>query len=198
MSTSDAVVYLTQHLYEALDSKSHSIAVFVDFRKAFDTLNHRILLAKLEKYGFRGVALSLIQSYLSNRRQRVKIGDSISDELISNMSVPQGSNLGPFLFLLYVNDLINISTVFTPIMFADDTTLLFKDVNARRLESACNTELNKFQLWANANKLSVNLEKTFMMFFSNSKTVTADDFSIGMNGHLLEPITEGIFFRSEN
>ena len=193
MSTSDALVYLSQLLYDALDSKCHSIAVFIDFRKAFDTLNHRILLSKLERYGIRGIALSLIQSYLSNRRQRVKVANSISDELISNMSVPQGSNLGPFLFLLYVNDLVEVSSAFTPIMFADDTTLVFKDKDASMLESACNTELQKFQLWANANKLSVNYDKTFMMFFSNSKTISANNFSISMNGQLLDVRTEGMF-----
>ena len=193
MSTSDALVYLSQLLYDALDSKCHSIAVFIDFRKAFDTLNHRILLSKLERYGIRGIALSLIQSYLSNRRQRVKVANSISDELISNMSVPQGSNLGPFLFLLYVNDLVEVSSVFTPIMFADDTTLVFKGEDASMLESACNTELQKFQLWANANKLSVNYDKTFMMFFSNSKTISANNFSISMNGQLLDVRTEGMF-----
>jgi len=89
-STNDAITALTNHLYDALDDKAHSIAVMVDFRKAFDTVDHATLISKMEKYGIRGVALKMFESYLRDRTQRVKIGGHLSDSLTINIGVPQG------------------------------------------------------------------------------------------------------------
>ena len=169
------------------------MAVFVDFRKAFDTVNHQILIAKLFRYGIRGVALSLISSYLKDRRQRVKIGNSFSDELVSNLGVPQGSNLGPYLFLLYVNDMVNVSSIFRPVIFADDTTLIIENSHIAALETHCNLELIKFRNWADANKLSLNLDKTYVMFFSYTKFYDNYNFSICMSGVQLSLERSGMF-----
>ena len=111
-STEDAILKFSEYSYETLNHKHYSINVFIDFQKAFDTLNHRILLRKLNAYGIRGIPLKLISNYLSNRTQAVKVSDSISSRRKISIGIPQGSTLSSVLFLLYVNDLPSISSRF--------------------------------------------------------------------------------------
>ena len=168
-STEDAVIKFSELIYKSLNDKKFSISVFVDYSKAFDTVPHNILLSKLEKYGIRGTPLKLLKSYLSDRSHSTKINDVLSSPKIINIGLPQGSNLSPLLFILYINDLCNISDNFEKILFADDTTLIFSDTNYTSLLQNCNTELEKFNKWSIANRLSVNTAKTCYMLFTNRK-----------------------------
>ena len=118
-STQDAMIHLTEKIYSNLHDKLSTIAVFIDFSKCFDTLNRDILIKKLEIYGVRGVPLDLLKSYLENRYQAVKVNNVMSNFMPINVGVPQGSVLGPILYLIYVNDLPNISEEFSTCLFAD-------------------------------------------------------------------------------
>ena len=139
--------------------------VFLDFSKAFDTVNHKILLDKLYLYGIRGTALDWITNYLSDRKQYVVYNNTKSDEKHITCGVPQGSILGPLLFLLYVNDICNVSDILFPILFADDTNIFLNGKNTDELVQCMNCELNKVVIWLAANKLSLNIKKTHFMIF---------------------------------
>ena len=166
-STQDALLSLTENIYNCFNSRDGSFCVniFVDFHKCFDTIDHAILIRKLELYGVTRTLLNLINNYLTNRTQSVRIKDSISPPLPISKGVPQGSVLGPLLFLFFINDLPNISNVFTPVLYADDTTLSFKCNSIPQATLLCNRELLKFYNWAVANKLSINfdIDKTYFM-----------------------------------
>ena len=181
-STEDAILKLVEYLYDSLNSKFNSINIFIDFKKAFDTINHPILIKKLEAYGIRGLPLELMTNYLQNRKQFVKIGKTFSNEGEITLGIPQGSVLGPLLFLIYINDLPNLSTRYQTILFADDTTLSFKGDNLPDLVQLCNTELNEFSKWAVANRLSINTEKTFYNVVSNL-TNDFNPIDIKLNNH---------------
>ena len=127
---------------------------FLDMSKAFDTLNHEILLRKLAYYGVEGSANKLLQSYLSEQLQYVEFERQILDKLPITTGVPQGSILGPLLFLIYINDLPSISNFFKMIMYADDTTL-YCNINKTT------TELTHVNVWLKANKLFLNVSKIF-------------------------------------
>ena len=129
----------------------------MNFRKAFDTVSHKILLKKLFHYGIRGSAHSLIESYLTERKQYVSISNCASTNPI-RIDVPQGSILGPLLYLIYVNDLCNAITC-KPRLFADDTCLILRNLSPSDLELNCNTELQNLNKWCIANKLLINPQK---------------------------------------
>ena len=125
-------------------------------------MNHRILLKKLKLYGIRGNSLQLFNSYLSNRRQYVKIGNYSYNSKLIESGVLQGSILGPILFLVFINDLPNISDKFTTVLYADDTTISFSNKCFHSLVSICNSELVKFNDWCISNKLTINSNKLFI------------------------------------
>jgi len=173
--TVDAVLDFVGRIYRALDDRNHVVSMFVDLRKAFDTVNHAVLLDKLLFYGVRGLPLELIRSYLKDRKQIVKVKSMTSGPRIMNVGLPQGSILGPLMFLLYVNDLPAVSELFSCVMFADDTTLLSADHNYVNLIGRVNCELQKIVEWTNANRLSVNVDKTIAMLYSNRLASIDDD-----------------------
>ena len=171
-STSDAISVLTEELYSALNERDGVLSVFVDIRRAFDTVNHNILLGKLEMYGVRGPPLELIRSFLLDRRNHVKVNSAFSKITFSNIGVPQGSVLGPLLFIIYVNDLPQISNLIKTIMFADDTVLSFRGNSMEGISQTCNAELATFYDWSLANRLSVNAEKSFYNQVTLSRSIT--------------------------
>ena len=140
-STTHAPVSITESIRQSTDNQEFGCGIFIDLKKALDTVNHSILLTKLEHYGVRGVVRDWFKSYLSQRKQFVNVSGHNSVSLPVTCGVPQGSILGPLLFLLYVNYLPNTSNVLTFHLFADDTNLYFSGKNLSHLESTLNQEL---------------------------------------------------------
>ena len=171
LSTMDALYDLLGSIRRALQSSHHCIAVFYDFSKAFDTIDHDRLLMKLSRYGIRGTALNLIKSYLSNRFQSVIVNGIFSDPLPISHGVPQGSILGPWLFNMYVNDLAYYINSPSPIQYADNTTILAEDPCIDLLFIRLQTTLNSFQNWSLSNYLSLNCTKTKYILFSRPKLI---------------------------
>ena len=148
-----------------MDKNQFSVGIFLDLSKAFDTIDHNILLEKLQIYGVRGVALQWFKSYLLNRQQCVAINNEFSAYTTITCGVPQGSILGPLLFIIYINDLVNSSKLFKFVMFADDTNLFYSHKNLDNLVATVNQELQKISLWLRINKLSLNIKKTHFILF---------------------------------
>ena len=166
-STETALISYLEHLYNIINLGKYSINLFIDFKKAFDTLNHNILLQKLELYGIRGPVFNLIKSYLSNRGMRVKIGDSFSSYRFVNIGIPQGSILGPLLFILYVNDMPGFTDEIFTVMYADDSNFCASNKSAHDLFGGINGKIELLYNWATCNRLSINSEKSFYMSISN-------------------------------
>ena len=162
-----ATLELTDRVLKEMDKGHTPIAIFLDLSKAFDTIDHKILLDKLHYYGIRDNSLKLFESYLDNRTQYVCIDNISSSTSPIHNGVPQGSILGPLLFLIYVNDMAVSSKLFNFIMYADDTTLLSTlRINTFDL-TIINKELEEIFRWLTANKLSLNVRKTKYMIFHN-------------------------------
>lgn len=159
-STELALLTQKEVILEQFEQKSIALGVFVDFSKAFDLVDHGILLQKLHHYGIRGKALELIWSYLSQRKQVVQLANTCSAVKSIQTGVPQGSILGPLLFNLYLNDIININPEVKFIIYADDATLFFSGKNIPEIISACNETLNALGKWAASNSMRINEKKT--------------------------------------
>ena len=133
-STSHALISITEDIRNALDNKNILCGVFIDLSKAFDTVDHTILLSKLYHYGIHGIANDWFKSYLTNRQQFVSINGNNSNQLDMAYGVPQGSVLGPLLFLIYINDLHKAIKYSTVRHYADDTNLLIKNCSPKQLQ----------------------------------------------------------------
>ena len=160
-----AILDVTHHVATCIEKKLLSIGVFIDLSKAFDSINHSILLAKLNHYGIRGIALKWSTSYLNNRYHFVEINNIKSNNLPMLGGVPQGSVLGPVLFNLFINDVVLSSKVAKFVLYADDTTILFHHSDIKKLISQSNHELTLIYKWFMANNLRINFVKTCFVLF---------------------------------
>ena len=165
-STQHAILDIVSTIQTNMDQRLFSCGVFIDLKKAFDTVDHKILLHKLDHYGFRGVINKWFSSYLQGRTQTTQIASYISARNDITCGVPQGSVLGPLLFLIYINDIQECSEKLKFFLFADDTSILYADKNLRSLELIVNQELCKLYDWLTANKLTLNIKKSNFVIFS--------------------------------
>ena len=157
--------YVTKQLQEG----RHVIGLYLDTKKAFDSVNHNILLGKMRKCGLRGNCHDLVRDYITNRTQAVRMNDSLSSYSSTECGVPQGSVLGPLLFLIFLNDFNSISSKLEVITFADDASIFMSNSDMATLESQMNKELVKINTWFECNMLKLNLQKTGFQLFTKSK-----------------------------
>ena len=177
-STTHAILNISNTILRNLDEKTHTVSIFLDLSKGFDCVDHSILLKKLYHYGIRGVAHDFFKSYLTDRLQATSVNGVMSDFLTVLCGVPQGSVLGPLLFLLYTNDLANASN-FNINLFADDTCLSLSNKSLFELEVQCNREAARVNDWFIANKLTTNSKKASNFLLSHCSRGVVD-FKINM------------------
>ena len=174
-STKDALTLISNVIYGNLDKSTPIAITFLDLAKAFDTVNHQILLDKLYIYGIRGNAHNLIKNYLGNRQQKVKL-NNITSQLVSvDIGVPQGTMLRLLLFLLYINDLLLDIPEDSIVSYADDTAVVTSWIE---VETKMNETLHKISTWLAYNKLSLNTDKTVYIEFGNQVDSTTKDLDI--------------------
>ena len=169
MSTYMPLLLLEEKITNAFEANHIVCGLYLDLRKAFDTVNIEILLKKIKCYGIKHSAYDMLKSYLTDRTQCVEIDYVRSRFLRIDMGVPQGSILGPLLFILYINDFPHICDNMTSYLYADDTAIFIEDKNERELQQTLNTLMPKIAVWFMANQLSLNTEKTYYQVYSNKK-----------------------------
>ena len=185
-SCEHAIGQVVGTIIKSLEKRQYSACILLDLSKAFDTIEHKILLQKLDTYGIRGNALSWFESYLTNRRLRVKCRtvsnskETMSDEQPVKYGTPQGSCLGPLIFLVFVNDLHLHLRESECVQFADDTTLVFSHRSIQYLRFIVENELSVVQDWFNANKLTLNIDKSSYLLYHTQKQ-TIPTFKIVLN-----------------
>ena len=184
-STYMALMVLVDKITKSLEKGEFVVGVFLDFSKAFDTVNHKILLKKLEYYGIRGTALQWFESYLSERSQFVTYNGEKSSPKKVICGVPQGSILGPLLFFIYINDLSNVCKSMMPLLFADDTNLFKSGKDSNQIKIEIERELIHISEWLKINKLSLNIKKTQFLIFS-SKNSAIPKIELKIDGHKIE------------
>ena len=189
-STELAIIELTDRVTKAIDKGEYTLGIFLDLSKAFDTINHKILIEKVEHYGIRGLAQHWFENYLTNRKQIVKYNEVRSKEMTLRKGVPQGSILGPILFLLCINNIENSSKLLSFILFADDTTISCSNNCLKTLNITMQTEVSE---WLNVNKLSLNIKKTKFILFRSSNEKPKHEIKLGINNGDIKQVKNTIF-----
>ena len=189
-STSDIVNIIVERIRKALDDGQYACGVFVDLQKAFDTVDHEILLQKLKHYGIRNTALSWFKTYLSGRFQFVSVSDVKSCLKAIKHGVPQGSVLGPLLFLIFINDLHHAVRFSETFQFADDTNLLHFGKSSESLNNEVNQDLGLLYDWLIANKIALNTDKTKFILFKSKRKPQIINFELSLpGGEKIQPST---------
>ena len=188
-STDMALIEFVNNISLAFEDKKIILGLFLDLSKAFDSIDHDILIQKMHFNGIRGKVLDWFKSYLADRQQYVSIENKNSLPKSINVGVPQGSVLGPLLFLIYVNDLCCVSDILNPITFADDTNLFLTGTDIHEMTESFNHELNKVYEWFLVNKLTINLEKTnFMVFRPHTVKIDINSVNITLNNQRIKGV----------
>lgn len=192
-STEMALLTSIEKITSSLDSGQNVIGLFLDLKKAFDTVNIPILLSKLEFYGIRGNPLSLIKNYMSDRTQKVHLNKTNSSLKTTVCGVPQGSILGPLLFILYINDLNNALQHAFPIMYADDTNIFLSGKSLPDMTESFNQDLSRVHAWLVANRLSLNITKTHSILFTLNTRMRNSKLNLKLNDVIIDTVKETNF-----
>ena len=168
-STNHALLSIVEQIRSNLDKNKFACGVFVDLQKAFDTVDHKILISKLLHYGIKGFTNKWLISYLTNRSQSVSLNGAISNEMMVSCGVPQGSILGSLLFTIYINDMHKAFNKCYAHHLADGTNLLYTDSDPLNLQHTLDKELKELIEWLRANRLSLNVDKTEFIIFRPSR-----------------------------
>ena len=167
--TTSAVTDLVSHIKNNLNSKLVTVCVFLDMKKAFDTISKEKLCKKLNQYGIQDKNLNLIRTYLYNRPQKTQIGGTYSEENYATFGVPQGGNIPPTLYITYINDIFDLKITGKLYIYADDTCIVFENPNPEKLQTQINKDLELVERWYTNNLLTINEEKTNYMLFDPNK-----------------------------
>ena len=190
MGTETALLNYIDYIQNQLNDYKYTLSIFMDLSKAFDVINHNILRTKLEHYGFRGHFLDFLLNFIKDREYFVYVNESNSDKKRVNIGVPQGSTLGPLLFLIYINDMIHCSKLFLT-QFADDSTVTYSSKNLAEALLRVEFEFNRVLDWLAANKLIINLSKTHLMLFTNLSR--PEYICISAKGQIINEVKETKF-----
>jgi hypothetical protein len=182
-SAEQNLLHIVNYVTAALNDGNFCVGVFLDLKKAFDVCSHSILLKKLKKMGINGTAHKWFENYLKGRSQKVDINGHLSSEQELDISVIQGSTLGPILFLCYINDFYSATSLFS-VLFADDTTCLSQGKKLNDLLEYVKNELQKIAVWFRSNKMAVNTSKTkFIVFRTHGKKINPEECVLTFNNN---------------
>ena len=188
-STSSALTTFLDDIISGLNDSKTSIVAYLDFQKAFDTINHKILLNKLKRAGLGVKLLSLLENYLSGRKQKTKVHGATSELMPISVGVPQGSTLGPIMFIVYINNLTSVLQHCKCLMYADDTVLYCSHDKEKSVRKSMQSDLDKIQAWCFQNRLTLNVKKTkIMTFMSDHKRKRYKKFRMFMIGKDIEEV----------
>ena len=187
-SMTDAISIFLSDLLKGGDEQMNVISIFIDLKKAFDTVNHTLILDKLIQLGIEDTNLNWFKSYLTNRIQCTQIGDCISETAVLGTGVPQGSLLGVLLFQIFINDMPKALKFCSGILYADDTTIYILGRNVRFMQRKLQSDINQVSMWLKENSLKLNVAKTKLVFFNNKGLTPYIDIEI--DGELIENVKE--------